>query len=237
MKTESYIKTIDGRHPDWPCDHASVCFWERCMDRATSYVTTNGTLQIYLCVLFATAIAALVTVGGSNANLGATIYGYVIPAFSLVVLMLSFNIYAWIAEQLLYLDHFGTYECFLRYRLSYEAFRTEISDTWKRLPWRRRELQYLGRVAAFMIRIPISMRDVYCYYFFIYLAAPYLSLAYVYEGRALAIRASAVFLAQFLIALTGLRSALILAAVWPEVKEQYSRCDTIISAGAADLGG
>lgn len=213
--------STDQRTARWPCDPASVSFWEKSMDRATSYVTTNGNLQIYLCVLFATAMAALVTAAGAKPDIAPIVYRYIIPVFSLVILMLAFNIYSWITEQLLYLEYFGSYEYFMRYRVSYEAFCSTVMAAWKGKSLVAREWKYAVRVLLFMLKVPISLHNLYCYYFLIYLAAPYLSVAYVVSGWRVVVGWGMVLTAQCLIAATSLRSSLIFESTWPEVAQRY----------------
>lgn len=197
-----------------------IAYMQAGLERVTSYVTTNGMIQVTLCGLYATTIAVLVTLGEQNNALARyTIYAYIIPGFSFVVLTVSFNVYSWISQQLWYLRHCGRKPKVIQSAVTYEEW-LEIRDRiWNEQPLHVRLSTTATRTLWFYVRIPFSMDNIYCYYFLLYIAMPFVGLAQIYGQLDIVRSAAMVVLVQLIGAFIGLRSAVQLGLVGDPVKE------------------
>jgi len=195
-----------------------ISFIETALQRATSYVTTNGMIHVTLCGLYATTVAVLVALAEQgNSAARPIIYEYIIPAFSFVILTVSFNVWSWIHEQLEYLSIFGRESVGVENFISFEAWLERADHHWNLKPRIRRICHLLFNVTLFYIRIPISMNNIYCYYFLLYVATPIVGILHmrnnIYIGRSLSIIVGL----QLLAALIGLRRMIGLNVIQREV--------------------
>ena len=209
-------------------DALLVSYREVSLERAKDYCTTNGLIQVSLCGLFATAIAVLVAFGeqtGTSDVAKNIVYGIIIPTFSFNVLTVSFKVYTWITEQLWYIAHFGRSPDKVKKFMSIEewqALREEI--------WVKRHADVIVRawkifwgIIDFYVCIPIAgflRDDIYCYYFLLYIVAPFLSLAHIYQGMDLARSAALVVVGQLISGLIGLQAVVRLGLVGHEIRER-----------------
>lgn len=158
-------------------------FWQVSLDRATSFVTTNGNIQVTLCGLYATATAVLLTVVQEESDATkALAFTYVIPTLSVIIYILSSNVYNWIVMQIKYISTYGTWEAYVGPVQSYEEWKGEVKTFWYSKNVLAREFRYFIDVFMFIIKMPLRTNHLYAYYFMIYLISPHASLAYINNG-------------------------------------------------------
>lgn len=183
--------------------------WEKNIDIVTAFLTTNGQIQITLMAAYATALAFLATWGNSLTGDGrASTFSVIIPLLSLVVLILALNVYSWIAIQISYLQTVALKNPRVREPITYFDYRALIEEKWvERGLIERSFLLFLGGV-KYYIQLPLKVRDIYCYYFLIYVVSPIACIVFVLEGRDLYTRLGILVSAQLFIVSYGLRDKL-----------------------------
>lgn len=158
---------------------SDLLHWEYCQVRTTAYLTTNGQIEISLCGLFATTVAVLVTLGqAQTAKHEYATFSLIIPAFSLVVLLLASRVHVWIREQLEYSAIAGLHPSAHKVLPSLEEWKEECAHEWYRLPWRLRVGRSLFRGTIAYLLLPCRTRDIYMSYFLIYIGVPLVSAVY-----------------------------------------------------------
>lgn len=194
---------------------------ESSLARATSYVTTNGMIQVTLCGLFATTVSVLVALaeqGGSEA--GPAVYRVLIPAFSFVILTVSFNVYSWVHEQLIYLSIFGRQQPDVAKVLSFEQWLELADEHFKQRPPGRRYVRMLWHIAKFYAGIPFRMNNIYCYYFLLYVATPIFGLIHIRDNIDLTRSILLLVAVQLVSAFIGLRGMARLSIVEKSVRQK-----------------
>ena len=181
-------------------------FWEKNVDIVTTFLATNGQIQVALVTAYSTAIAFLTTWGSAlQADTKNLIFGTVVPVFSLGILVLAINVYSWIGLQLKYLDdatHANANPSEFR---SYFEFRRKLNELWESMTLFERIKLSAKEGIWYYISMPTKIRDIYCYYFLIYIVAPLISLSYVECGKTLFYHIALLVLAQIVLVTYGLR--------------------------------
>lgn len=157
-----------------------IAFWTQCQTRVVGYLTTNGTLQIALCGMFATVAGILLSLADPSKNQAQfdRIFHYILPAFCCVMLSLSGNVYSWIEMQLAYIRHTGVNPVQLRFCPTYDQYKDLITMDWAKLPISRRiVISTLGVLFDFVL-LPFKIGNIYCYYLALYIVSGILFLAY-----------------------------------------------------------
>lgn len=193
------------------------------LNRATSYVTTNGMIQVTLCGLFATTIAVLVALAEQTGSSSSpVIYSFVIPAFSFVILTVSLNVYSWITEQLTYLDWFGRSDSQIIQFRSFEEFLELTNGEWNKTGPVRKLWYITWKSFTFYALMPFRFNNIYCYYFFLYIVTPIVGI--VYNGGVASIWPAVpiVIAIQLFLIGTGLRGFIVLNRVQSAVKTGLS---------------
>ncbi|MBS9405487.1 hypothetical protein KG088_17935 [Halomonas sp. TRM85114] len=199
MSDELSEMELDERH----------LMWEKNIDIVTAFLTTNGQIQITLVAAYATALAFLATWGNSLTGAEkASTFSITIPLFSLVALILALNVYSWIAIQISYLQTVALKHPRVREPITYFDYRARIEDNWlSRAPVKRFFIVVRGGF-KYYIQLPFKMRDIYCYYFLIYVISPIACMVYVLDGKELYYRLATLIFVQILIVSYGLRDRL-----------------------------
>lgn len=180
--------------------------WEKNIDIVTAFLTTNGQIQITLVAAYSTALAFLATWGNSLTGSEKVItFAAVIPLLSLAVLILALNVYSWIFIQISYLQNVALKDLRLSAPVTYFDYRAQIENTWQSQPVFKRLFRLLLNGFIYYIRLPFNIRDVYCYYFIIYVISPIACVYYVLEGSELVSRLLFLIVVQLLIVSYGLR--------------------------------
>jgi len=200
-------------------DDIDLAFWEKNLDRVTSFVTTNGLIQVTLCTAFPAALALLLTFAEPDAARRVYIFKYIIPSLSLVMLSLSANIYAWIFMQLWYLSHFGRHPSFLKVIPSYEQWKELIAHMWRRRPLENRIMTHTLFVLRFYFFMPLRIGNIYCYYFLLYIGSPIVAMLYVSSGFEIVNYLATLIVAQLLICGLSMREVVRLQTVASELQK------------------
>lgn len=214
-----------------PAEKDQCVFWQKSVERATNYCTTNGIIQVTLSATFATATAALVTFAQSDANVKEVIYRFVLPAMSIMILALSANVYSWIEEQLTYLSHFGSYKGFLGKPMSYENWWYRLADYGAEHMKKRGFFWLQYEVLLFLLRSTVSMKNIYAFYLLLYFVTPYASLLLVRDKVELMNSYLLIFVVQAVIGSVALRSAVFVRLYGAEVCELCIAGDAHKDAG------
>ncbi len=196
------------------------------LGRVTSYLTTNGTIHVTLCGLFATTLAVLVAFAEQpNSTSEKIVYGIIFPAFSLVILMVSLNVSSWIHEQITYLEWFGRKRDSSIEFLYFEEFQELYWKQWLAIPLLSRLWIILKRSLVFYATIPIRFNNIYCYYIMIYAGAPILGLTRGLDGSILYWALALLVLTQIALIAVGMRSYLVLQFVRTQVTAKLWHSD------------
>ena len=189
---------------------------EYSLNRATSFVNTNGMIEITLCGLYATTISVLVTISESqNLSIKPLVYGYIIPIFSFVIFTLATNVYSWIFEQLEYYGQNRNEDVTF---LTYEQCSQLTYDFWMQKNWRKRVNLLSRELAHFLATFVFRMDNIYYYYFLIYVSTPIVALWAVSDHYSFA-KSAGLFLAMVVTsAAFGLRPALRQAIIHSEIE-------------------
>lgn len=159
---------------------SELAVWNQSLSRVVGYVTTNGTIQISICGMFATGVGILVALADprKDPDQFRRIYEFVLPTLCLIVLTLSTNVYGWIATQLAYVRYVGVSPDRLRTFPTYDEFKDLIASEWSALTLSRRIMASTVKGAWAFIRLPLAFKDIYCYYCLLYILCGVGSLAY-----------------------------------------------------------
>lgn len=192
---------------------------EYSLNRATSFVNTNGMIEITLCGLYATTISVLVTISESqNLSIKPLVYGYIIPIFSFVIFTLATNVYSWIFEQLEYLEYYGQRRNNNVAFFTYEQCSQMSYDFWIQKSTGKRVYLLSRELANFLATFIFRMDNIYYYYFLIYVSTPIVGLWAVSDHYSFA-KSVALFLAMVVMsAAFGLRPALRQAIIHSEIE-------------------
>lgn len=158
---------------------ADVAYWAACQQRIAGYLTTNGLIEISLCGLYATSVAVLIAFGQSLADKhDYVVFNLLVPSFSLVVLTLAVNVYAWIRLQLEYLALISTHPEGLRHIPTYEQWKALCQTRWLACLRHQRISRLFVSSVQSLVLLPFKVRDIYHYYFLLYIATGFANLAY-----------------------------------------------------------
>jgi hypothetical protein len=166
--------------------HTQIAYWEHCQLRNTAYLTTNGQIEISLCGLYGTVVAVLVTLGqGLLAKQNYVVFQLIIPGFSLLILVLSLKVYVWIREQLEYGAMAGLHPRYHQDFPSLEQWQSRCAEEWKLLSFQRRILLGIRYGTLSFVSLPFQLREIYRYYFLLYISVGVVSSIYGARGQAL----------------------------------------------------
>jgi hypothetical protein len=152
--------------------------WDQNLSRVTSFLTTNGQIQIQLCGLFITSIAFLTAFSekiGGNSN---KIFLYIVPIFSILIFSLSFRVYVWVSYQLTYLSIFGKNPKCLKKTCTYESYKELILKNGNNVVQIMKLLLIIIGTLRFLIYLPFRLNNIYYLYFLLYIITIPLSVFY-----------------------------------------------------------
>ena len=145
------------------------------LERASSYVTTNGTISISKFGVYVTIIGVLVSFAyGGNAPKN-VVLGPVISAFSILILPVCAALFSWIHEQLTYVEIAGSVRRKFSEPLSYEDFCAECTKRGASIG----VFSMLSRHIQFCAQNLLPLTGLYSVYFSTYVIAPHATLAIV----------------------------------------------------------
>ena len=160
---------------------ADLMFWQQSQVRIAGYLTTNGLIQISLCGLFATTSGVLAALGQSLISKhDVTVFSIVIPIFGMAALVLSTNVYCWMEAQHAYLAIMGRHPRHLREMCTYEEYKRRLFECWDKMPLRQRFWKTTSQSGMALPLAPFRLKDIYHFYFFMYVATALGSEVYAY---------------------------------------------------------
>jgi hypothetical protein len=154
-----------------------IC-WDQNLSRVTSFLTTNGQIQIQLCGLFITSIAFLTAFSEKSGGHSNKIFLYIVPIFSILIFSLSLRVYIWVSYQLTYLSIFGRNPKTLKVLCTYESFKEMILINSRNIPRIIRILMIVFKSFIFLINIIFRLSNIYYLYFLLYIITIPLSVIY-----------------------------------------------------------